>query len=62
MLNIRKGLAFIQKNIEKNIPGVKVNFQEEQLKIQISKGGAVVKIEVNQGIRGDGKPKRADIV
>jgi len=34
------------------IPGVKVNFLEEQLKIQISKGGAVVKIEVNQGIRG----------
>ena len=52
MLNIRKGLATIQKNIEQNIPGVKVNFLEEQLKIQISKGGAVVKIEVNQGIRG----------
>ena len=48
MLNIRKGLAAIQKNI----PGVKVNFLEEQLKVQISKGGAVVKIEVNQGIRG----------
>ncbi len=52
MLNIRKGLATIKKNIEQNIPGVKVNFLEEQLKIQISKGGAVVKIEVNQGIRG----------
>ena len=52
MLNIREGLATIQKNIEQNIPGVKVNFLEEQLKIQISKGGAVVKIEVNQGIRG----------
>jgi len=52
MLNIRKGLATIQKNIEQYIPGVKVNFLEEQLKIQISKGGTVVKIEVNQGIRG----------
>lgn len=52
MINIRKGLATIQKNIEQNIPGVKVNFLAEQLKIQISKGGAVVKIEVNQGIRG----------
>ncbi|MGM1057259.1 MAG: nucleotidyl transferase AbiEii/AbiGii toxin family protein [Bacteroidota bacterium] len=52
MLNIRKGLATIQKNIEQNIPGVKVNFLKVQLKIQISKGGAVVKIEVNQGIRG----------
>ncbi len=52
MLNIRKGLSTIQKNIEQNIPGAKVNFLKEQLKIQISKGGAVVKIEVNQGIRG----------
>ena len=52
MLIIRKDPSSIQKNIEQNIPGVKVNFLEEQLKIQISRGGAVVKIEVNQGIRG----------
>lgn len=52
MANIIKGLASIQANITQNIPGVKVNFLEQQLKLQVSKGGAIVKIEVNQGIRG----------
>ncbi len=35
MLAIRKGLTSIQKNIEQNIPGVKVNFLEEQLNAPI---------------------------
>lgn len=52
MANIKKGLFSIQANIVQNIPGIKVNLLENQLKLQVSKGGAVVKIEANQGIRG----------
>lgn len=50
--NIQNGLAKIEKNIQQHISGVKTNFLKDQLKIQISKAGALVKIEVNQGIRG----------
>ncbi len=52
LLKIKEGLITIHKNILDNIRGVKVNFQAAQLKLQISRAGAVVKIEVNQGIRG----------
>lgn len=52
MTNIKNALDSIQTNIAQNLPGTKVNFLEQQLKLQVSKGGAVVKIEVNQGIRG----------
>lgn len=47
MANIRRGLASIRTQITKNIPGITVNFLEQQLKLQVSKGGAIVKIEVN---------------
>ena len=49
---IRGGLTTISQNIISKIPDTKVNFQKEQLKLQISRTGALVKIEVNQGIRG----------
>lgn len=49
---INKGLERIKSNVEKNIPGTKVNHQFEQLKLQVSNGKATIKLEVNQGIRG----------
>lgn len=50
--NIQRGLAKIEKNIKHHIPEAKTKFLKDQLKIQISKAGAIVKVEVNQGIRG----------
>ena len=52
LLKIKEGLITIHKNILDNIRGAKVNFQAAQLKLQISRAGAVFKIEANQGIRG----------
>lgn len=49
---INKGLERVKYNIERNIPGSKVNHQADQLKLQVSDGKAIIKLEVNQGIRG----------
>ncbi|WP_209406425.1 nucleotidyl transferase AbiEii/AbiGii toxin family protein [Pseudozobellia sp. WGM2] len=50
--NINKALARIKGNIETVVHKVKVTHKQDELKLQISKGQAQIKLEVNQAMRG----------
>lgn len=50
--HVQDALARIKENIKKLDRGIQVNLQAEQLKLQISKPTATIKVEVNQGMRG----------
>ncbi|TLF47023.1 nucleotidyl transferase AbiEii/AbiGii toxin family protein [Maribacter aurantiacus] len=50
--NINSALGRIKAAIEKVDPNIKIISKPEILKLQISKGQAQIKLEVNQGMRG----------
>ncbi|GGF25017.1 nucleotidyl transferase AbiEii/AbiGii toxin family protein [Echinicola rosea] len=50
--NINGALDRIAKRLQKVLPKTEVNHQPERLKLQIRNNEALIKIEVNQGIRG----------
>lgn len=50
--NINTALSAIKERLTTVIPGVRIAHQEQKLKLQISTTEALIKLEVNQGIRG----------
>lgn len=57
--NISDALQRIELNIQKTIPGVRIQHQQNYSKLQISNQGIQIKVEVNQTIRGTmGSPQR----
>ncbi|WP_299108414.1 nucleotidyl transferase AbiEii/AbiGii toxin family protein [uncultured Winogradskyella sp.] len=50
--NINNALGEIKKRLNTIFPNLLIEHQKDKLKLQISDKGALIKIEVNQGIRG----------
>lgn len=50
--NINIALSVIKKSLTTVIPAVRIAHQKQTLKLQISTAEALIKLEVNQGIRG----------
>lgn len=45
-------MSSIKERLEKVIPNLRVDYQKTQLKLKINNGEALIKLEINQGIRG----------
>ncbi len=56
--NITKALKRIRQNIETVVPNAKIIHKQDELKLQISKAQAQVKLEVNQAMRGTISPTK----